>query len=112
MGAFAISALIAGPICYVFGNALIYKFNIIVTYIVLMILGFLASIIFVIALGTILSSSDIMYEFIASDDKTTFAHMGYAFIACSIVQLLAAAGLIFWSYRLYTKAQIITSLHK
>lgn len=112
MGAFVISALIAGPICYVFGNALMYKFNIIVTYIVLMILGFLASIIFVIALGTILSSSDIMYEFIASDDKTTFAHMGYAFIACSIVQLLAAAGLIFWSYRLYTKAQIITSLHK
>ena len=128
MGAFAISALIAGPICYAnfriikFNTSIIlsivviisfiYKFNIIVTYIVLMILGFLASIIFVIALGTILSSSDIMYEFIASDDKTTFAHMGYAFIACSIVQLLAAAGLIFWSYRLYTKAQIITSLHK
>lgn len=112
MGAFVISACIAGPICYVFGNALKYKFNIIITYIVLQILGFIASIIFVTALGTILSSSDIIDEFMASDDKTTFMHMGYTFIACGIVQLLAAAGLIFWSYRLYTKAQITSPLNK
>jgi len=112
MGALVISSCIAEPLCYVFGNALKYKYNIILTYIAMQIIGFIFAIFFLISMGTILNSGDIMESIVMNQDKEMFITVGNIFIAIAVIQLLVSVGLVLWSYRLYAKAQITTSFNK
>lgn len=98
-------------IIYLFGNALKYKYNIILTYIALQVLGTVGSIIFFITSA----ATPNLPEFLGIDDYSSeeiaqlTTIVAYAF---SFVFLLIAAFLIWKSYNLYQKAQITSSFNK
>lgn len=97
---------VANPILYFFGNALKYKYNIILTYIALQVIGTIISITFSIGSGVFGSTFiELSSEDVVNGVTTTYYVLGVLCLALS-------AFLVWWSYRLYTKAQITSPLNR
>lgn len=96
---------------YVFGNSVKYRYNIILTYIALQIIGF-----FMITFGIIFSSYATLDWELLNDVTYTeeFAKNFAKFLYYSFITIVwVTGGLLLWgSYRKYCKAQITSRLNK
>ncbi|MBO4673198.1 MAG: hypothetical protein J5616_02495 [Bacteroidaceae bacterium] len=106
MSFIVICSFVLNIIIYLFGNALKYKYNIILTYIALQVIGTVISVGFSIGAGMfggrVLDRSS---EDVISDITTAYYVLGSVF--------LVFAGILVWkSYNLYTKAQITSPLNR
>lgn len=91
---------------YIYGNSIKYKYNIILTYIALQIVGFIV----MIGIVTFAMYYDTMDISFAGDDTDDF---GTALLYCIAgVQTIISALLIWGSYRKYCKAQITSRRNK
>ncbi len=108
--------IICGSICQVFvyflGNALKYKYNIILTYICLQVISTVLSILFFIGTAT-LSNIPTLME-LTDDTTETDALNGMTLLSSTLggIFLILAIVFIWWSYNRYTKAQITSSFNK
>ena len=108
--------IVCGSISQVFvyflGNALKYKYNIILTYICLQVISTSLSILFFIGSAT-LSSIPTFMELSADTTETDPVNIvtlwGYILGGFA---LILAFGFIWWSYNRYTKAQITSPFNK
>lgn len=97
---------------FFFGNALKYKYNIILTYIALQVIGTIASIAFFIFTAASMGSVvDQMVESEYSGDEV-MRLMTIGFTTAGIILLLLSALILWKSYHRYTKAQITSPLNK
>lgn len=98
-------------IVYLLGNAFKYKYNIILTYVALQVLGTIVSFCFFICMATGASMPNMMdTSSFNSDDLVRIAT-----IVCYVIAFIAfAIGVFFiwWSYNRYTKAQITSTFNK
>ncbi len=94
---------------YAVGNALKYKFNIIITYVAMQFVGFIFAICIII--GSIIFSQHAD----SIDPETARNFIEHLHIYFYILAALSAAGgiaLFVWAYKLYTKAQLTNSWNK
>jgi len=107
-----ISSVICETLIFFFGNALKYKYNIILTYIALQVLGTIGTIGFFIF--TAVAADQAIENFndwdVNGDDMANL--ITGSLIALGILALILSVLLVWWSYSRYTKAQITTSLNK
>lgn len=107
-----ISSFVAETIIFFFGNALKYKYNIILTYIAMQVIGTIISILFFIV--TAVTAGDLIENMAGSEmegeDVANF--ITGSFVTLGVASCLLSVLLIWWSYRRYTKAQITTSFNK
>ena len=107
-----ITSGICETIIFFFGNALKYKYNIILTYIALQVIGTIVSIGFFIITAF---SADSAINTIGDMDIEGQDVINFFVISCivgSCIELLVSAALMWWSYRRYTRAQITTAFNK
>ena len=95
---------------YFLGNAFKYKYNIILTYVALQVIGTVLSFVFFIfgAMGA--ASANAMDLYFSEDDALNTLTILYWVLAA--LSLVAGAFFIWWSYNRYTKAQITSSFNK
>ena len=95
---------------YFLGNAFKYKYNIILTYVALQVIGTVLSFVFFIfgAMGAASANAMDLY-FSEGDALNTLTILYWVLAALSLV---AGAFFIWWSYNRYTKAQITSSFNK
>ncbi len=111
IGFCVVCAAIAETIIYLFGNAVKYKYNIILTYVAMQVLGFIFVILFFIGIAIFAGRVDAIYE--VENGGEILAHdMMVGFYIIGSLALILAAFLGWKSYRLYTQAQITTPLNK
>ena len=94
---------------YALGNALKYKYNIIITYVAMQFAGFIFAICFII--GSIIFSQHAD----SIDPETARNFIEHLYIYFYVLAALFAAGgiaLFVWAYKLYTKAQLTNSWNK
>ncbi len=103
-----ISSLLCGLATYHFGNAVKYKFNIILTYIALYVLEIICAICIGIGSAFIVGNQ---YNFDLHPSDGPEMMKGFAYIMGSIL-LIVTICLPIISYKLYTKAQITSKLNK
>lgn len=97
---------------YMFGNAVKYKYNIILTYITMQVLGIILVILTFVGIAIF---GEYIKDFVPKhwDDPLEFlADLRYGFYMKSICDLLLSALLAWWSYKRYTQAQITSPLNK
>lgn len=107
-----ICTFIAEVLIFVYGNALKYKYNIILTYIALQVIGTILSILFFIFTAATMGEtveSLVESDLEGEDLVKIFTGCLYAY---GVISLGFAALLCWWSYKRYTKAQITSSLNK
>ena len=95
---------------YFLGNAFKYKYNIILTYVALQVIGTVLSFLFFMfgAIGA--ASTNLMDLYFSEDDAINTLTIVYWVLAA--LALAASAFFIWWSYNRYTKAQITSSFNK
>jgi hypothetical protein len=95
---------------FAFGNALKYKFNILFTIIVLQVIQFVFSILFLIGMSSI---GFTMPEWIKSIDDATLGYAIIGFINITSVVMVGLMVFMWWkSYNLYCKAQVTSTWNK
>lgn len=92
---------------FAFGNALKYKFNILITVIAIQVIQFVLSILFFIV-G--LSGAFAWLDGVSADDMWMFAFVGFAVLL--IVQIVLIVLMWRKSYKLYCKAQVTSAWNK
>lgn len=115
---FGICSSIEQIITYLLGNSFKYKWNIILTYIILQIIGFICAIAtligFTVTLSNLADANGETFiqadEFVHSDKFIYYATT--PFFVLGALSLIISAGFIIWSYKRYTNAQITTTLNK
>ncbi|MBQ0023417.1 MAG: hypothetical protein KBT29_09295 [Prevotellaceae bacterium] len=100
-----IAGVLSDSAIYMFGNSIKYKYNIILTYIAMQILQFIAGI------ATIIFSAVNSNEMSAGAEGFAEKISIILYIAGAL-SCITALALPFMSYRLYTKAQITSKLNK
>ena len=95
---------------YFLGNAFKYKYNIILTYVALQVIGTILSFVFTISGALGATSGSLMDVAFSEEDAINMLTAFYWTLA--ILSLVAAAIFIWWSYNRYTKAQITSSFNK
>lgn len=98
--------LILSPCFYILGNAVKYRYNIILTYIAMFIIENILSISFIYTIVTFVR--DIEQTSMHDVNVTLNGFM----MTVAVIQLVLAAGCICLAYYLYTKAQITSKLNK
>lgn len=114
---FVNSLIIYMIICYLFtltifafGNALKYKFNILFTIIVLQVIEFVFSILFLIGM---ISIGTTVSEWIDSIDEETIFNIVLSLINITSVVMVGLMVFMWWkSYKLYCKAQVTSTWNK
>lgn len=114
---FVNSLIIYMIICYpfmltifAFGNALKYKFNILFTIIVLQVIQFVFSILFLIGM---ISIGTTVSEWIDSIDEETIFNIVLSLINITSVVMVGLMVFMWWkSYKLYCKAQVTSTWNK
>ncbi|MBQ9666476.1 MAG: hypothetical protein IJ635_04005 [Bacteroidaceae bacterium] len=102
---------IAETIVYLFGNAVKYKYNIILTYVAMQVLGFIIVILFFVGVAIYADRIDAITE-VENGGEILLHNMTVGFYIIGSLALILAAFLGWKSYRLYTQAQITTPLNK
>jgi len=95
---------------YFLGNAFKYKYNIVLTYVALQVIGTILSFVFTISGAMGAASGSLMDVAFSEEDAINMLTAFYWTLA--ILSLVAAAIFIWWSYNRYTKAQITSSFNK
>lgn len=94
---------------YTFGNSLMYKYNIPVTYIVLQLIGFVCFALFMI--GTIVLGNYV--DGISQETWNTFIKSWPVLTYVgAVISIILGVLFYFWAYKRYTKAQLIAILNK
>jgi len=94
---------------YGFGNTLKYKFNILITYIVLKIGEFIiATLVFIFSLVFTSHLEDISHEQVLF----FWENMETIVYVLAAICFIGAIGMWFWSYKRYTKAQLCNTLNR
>ena len=98
-------------VVYFLGNAFKYKYNIILTYVALQVLGTVASVLFFICLAAGATNMPTLMDLssLSEDDAIQAA---ITFYVLAVVVFAIGAFFIWWSYNRYTKAQITSSFNK
>lgn len=95
---------------FAFGNALKYKFNILFTIIVLQVIQFVFSILFLIGMSSIGTT---LPEWIDSIDEETIFNIVLSLINITSVVMVGLMVFMWWkSYKLYCKAQVTSTWNK
>ena len=95
---------------FAFGNALKYKFNILFTIIVLQVIEFVFSILFLIGM---ISIGTTVSEWIDSIDEETIFNIVLSLINITSVVMVGLMVFMWWkSYNLYCKAQVTSTWNK
>lgn len=95
---------------FAFGNALKYKFNILFTIIVLQVIEFVFSILFLIGM---ISIGTTVSEWIDSIDEETIFNAVFSLINITSVVMVGLMVFMWWkSYNLYCKAQVTSTWNK
>lgn len=118
-GVALLSALSFGILCgiiaeiaiYLFGNAVKYKYNIILTYVAMQILGFILVILFFVGVAIFSNHVDVVTE-MENGGEVLLRNMTTGYYIAGTLALILAAVLGWKSYSLYTRAQITTPLNK
>ena len=107
-----VASAILNTAIYFFGNALKYKYNIILTFVILQVISTIGSFIFFFATAfTAGSLLDNMGNWDFDGDEAFHFIVG-SIITAGVLMLLLSACSIWWSYRRYTKAQITSPFNK
>lgn len=93
---------------YLFGNAVKYKYNIILTYIAMYVLEILVAIVIGISMATVVGNQH-NWDLHPSDGPAIAKAFAYIW---GSIELIIAVALPIVSYRLYTKAQITSKMNK
>ena len=96
---------------YFLGNAFKYKYNIILTYAALQVLGTVLSFVFFICVALGVNVPTIM-DTTTPDIEDVGQALTILYYVLSFITLVASALFIWWSYNRYTKAQITSSFNK
>ena len=96
---------------YFLGNAFKYKYNIILTYAALQVLGTVLSFVFFICVALGVNVPTIM-DTTTPDIEDVGQALTILYYVLSFITLVASAFFIWWSYNRYTKAQITSSFNK
>lgn len=96
---------------YFLGNAFKYKYNIILTYAALQVLGTVLSFVFFICVALGANVPTIM-DTTPPDIEDVGQALTILYYVLSFITLVASAFFIWWSYNRYTKAQITSSFNK
>ena len=96
---------------YFLGNAFKYKYNIILTYAALQVLGTVLSFVFFICVALGANVPTIM-DTTTPDIEDVGQALTILYYVLSFITLVASALFIWWSYNRYTKAQITSSFNK
>lgn len=107
----SLSAYIA---IYAFGNAVKYKFNIILTYIALQVLEVAFQVV-VFVFASMLSGSETLIQWFESFMMTLedpIEVMSYIMSGTIVLNVIITVVLWFWTYRLYTRAAVTSSLNR
>jgi len=96
---------------YFLGNAFKYKYNIILTYAALQVLGTVLSFVFFICVALGANVPTIM-DTTTPDIEDVGQALTILYYVLSFITLVASAFFIWWSYNRYTKAQITSSFNK
>ena len=96
---------------YFLGNAFKYKYNIILTYAALQVLGTVLSFVFFICVALGANVPTIM-DTTTPDIEDVGQALTILYYVLSFITLVASAFFIWWSYNRYTKAQITSSSNK
>ena len=109
---FIISSTMTETFAFLFGNSLKYRYNIILTYIALQVIGTVGSILFFI--GTAFAAGNVVDTIADSGIEGTdvAAYMTGCFTTIGTLACLISILFVWWSYKRYTKAQITSSLNK
>ena len=107
-----IASIICETLVFFFGNALKYKYNIILTYIALQVIGTIGTIGFFIATVTTADQAISSIDDWATDGNDVGNLIIGGIIALGVLALILSALFIWWSYRRYTKAQITSPFNK
>lgn len=112
--AITLSSLLLQIGFYMYGNALKYKYNIILTYIAEQIISAVIFIAILICGATIVQSfSAVIFSTNTIENEEDIERIiGYGLYAFAACEVIVAAVLVWLSYRQYVKAQLITPLNK
>ena len=111
IGFFIITHFICEVAIYMFGNALKYKYNIILTYIALQVLGIVFAILVLVGVAVFADNVDHITE-VENGAEMLFRDMTAAAYVVGALALVLTAVLSWKSYHLYTRAQITAPLNK
>lgn len=113
---FNITATVLNVAIYIIGNAFKYKFNVIITFILQQLLTFLIVIILLIGFTVFIGYTSEYGTFMEIEeffeDENSIYYITVPLYIGSVINLLLSAGLVVWSYKRYTKAQITTTMNK
>lgn len=96
---------------YFLGNAFKYKYNIILTYAALQVIGTILSFVFFICVALGANIPTVM-DVTPPDIEDVGQALTIFYYVLSFIALVASALFIWWSYNRYTKAQITSSFNK
>ena len=107
-----ITTAICETLVFFFGNAVKYKYNIILTYIALQVIGTIGTIAFFICTAVAADTAIDRISDIDASGSDVADLVIISFIVMGVLALILSAVMIWKSYHLYTKAQITTPLNK
>ena len=96
---------------YALGNAFKYKYNIILTYVALQVLGTIGSVLFFICLAAGANMPTMMDMSSLSEEDAIQAAIITFYVLAAVVFAIGAF-FLWWSYNRYTKAQITSTFNK
>ena len=105
-----LTSVMCKTLIFFFGNAVKYKYNIILTYIALQVLGTLFTVLFFVALAIFSDMADNVVD--TGDGEQLIRNITMGLYATGTLLLILTATLAWKSYHLYTKAQITSTLNK
>ena len=109
---FLFSTIFCHIMIYALGNAFKYKYNIILTYVALQVLGTSGSVLFFICLAAGASNMPTLTDLSSLSEDDAIQAAIITFYVLAVVVFAIGAFFLWWSYNRYTKAQITSSFNK
>lgn len=109
---FLFSTIFCHIMIYALGNAFKYKYNIILTYVALQVLGTIGSVLFFICLAAGASNMPTLTDLSSLSEDDAIQAAIITFYVLAVVVFAIGAFFLWWSYNRYTKAQITSSFNK
>jgi hypothetical protein len=109
---FLFSTIFCHIMIYALGNAFKYKYNIILTYVALQVIGTILSVLFFICIAAGAANMPTMMDMASLSEEDAIQAATITFYVLAVVVFAIAAFFLWWSYNRYTKAQITSSFNK